>query len=734
MKQFRLPALLLLTLLLIPACRETGQEAKPEKTAREVARAVRIQQSGGAAPHRNIHHVSRPLLLEGSGRFSSALFTVPPGAEMETAYGISGGRFARPAGQTSATVDEAERPVTFTLSFEPRSGGAPRTLHQETLDAAPDRSRQWWRERRIDLSPLAGATGSFIFETGPVPAAEEALKPRNRPVPVWAESVLRPRAAGGRGRLIILVSADTCRADALGCYGQQRWTTPHLDAFSRQCLLFENAYGPSPWTLPSHASLLTATYPNVHLLETYRPTALSPQIRTLTEELAAAGFLTAAFVDMGFITPFKGLHRGFDLFDYRGTGIRQISERLLPWILQRPADDLFLFFHFYDIHFPYDEQIPGRTFGAGTQPDGVDHRVLTNNRASDPAVAAHLHDLYHNGVAYTDEAFGRVLAALRGSGRYRDALIVFLSDHGEEFAEHGRLGHQLALFQESLAVPLLIKLPGNRLAGSRSPLPASLVDLMPTILGQAGLSSPPGSGGIDLLGPAPPDPDARFVFGETVLEGSASALIGRRYKLIHQAGSDTILTDLKTDPGELQAGHDRAQQDRFELMTQALVTDHLWRRPGLHIWFAGLEPGTALEITVGGRSLQFQSILPFRADLQPADTQPDTDVWRARFTPRDTACGLVLGFKGDPPEELTVRVTDVPLRLPGGGPAAGPAEWCRCPLNSPQPGATELDLLDKTRTPLGLVHYRHRAPSILPEPGEEDREVTDRLRQLGYLE
>jgi len=741
MTQIRFPSLLLLTLLLVPACQEPEQPVRSEAVTSVMERAVRIQQPGGNSPHHNVHHVSHPVLLVDSGRFYSAPFAVPAAAELEIAFGISGGQFTRRASLPARKGDKTPRPVVFTLSFQPLDGTALQTLHQETLDAALDRNRQWWIDCRIDLSPLNGASGRFVFEIGPVPEATRPVKPRHRPVPVWAESILHPKAAGRQGRLIILVSADTCRADALGCYGQARWTTPHLDGFSRHCVLFENAYGPSPWTLPSHASLLTATYPNVHQLETYRSVALSPQIRTLTEVLADNGFLTAAFIDMGFITPFKGLHRGFDIFDYRGTGIDEIGRRVLPWILDRPGEDLFVFFHFYDMHFPYDEQIPGRTFGAEAPPPGTDTRLLLKNRADDTAVTEHLHDLYHNGVVYTDEAFGRFLTALRASGLYREALIVFLSDHGEEFGEHGRLGHQLAVFQESLAVPLLIKLPGNRKAGSRSPLPASLVDLMPTILGQAGLPSPTGGEGIDLLGPSATDPDTRFVFGETVLEGNAEALIGRRKKLIHQSGSATTFLDLAIDPGERDTALPAHPQERLDTMSRALITGHLWRRPGLHIWLTGLKPGTPVEISIKGRGLQAGTALPFWASLPAPAGEQVGDVWRARLTPLEPFCGLVLGVNGVPPAEVIVKVTaadvagvrPIPLILPRDGQDGEPSLHCRCPRNTSLPGTIDLDLLDGSRTPLGLVHYRSRIPAPTPVV-EEDPEVTDRLRQLGYLE
>lgn len=739
----RIPALVCLLLSLLVSGCDTPQPphpagGTPDEPLHISSSALRIGPTGNPAAYRNIHHVSRPTLLAGEGEFRSAPLHIPPGVELETAFGISGGRYALIKGQGRGRAPAEPRPVDFDIRFQRLDDGTVETLHQETLDAAPDRNHQWWVERRITLAPVAGSTGRLIFRIGAVPLGVQSIKAKQEPVPVWAESVLHPAPTGSAGKLILLVSADTCRADALGAYGYHRPTTPHLDAFSRECLLFPNAYATSPWTLPSHASMLTATYPNVHQLETYRPTSLSSDITTVTECLAAQGFFTAAFVDMGFITPFKGLHRGFDVFDYRGRGIQTIGDRVFNWIADRPAADLFVFFHFYDIHYPYGERLPGLDFASAAAPPGYDVRGLGKNPPHNPAVAKHLRDLYDNGVAYTDMEFGRFLARLRQSGRYDEALILFLSDHGEEFGEHGRFGHQMALYQESLSIPLMIKVPDGNTAGGLNPLPASLVDLMPTILGFCDLDTPPQSEGIDLLGSDPVLADTRFVFGETVLKDNAEALVGRQFKLLHQPEIGLSYIDLRRNPDEGPAPSSQVSTEQQSAIKQSLTVTRLWRRPGVQLWFGGLEPGMPLEVEIHGRGLRAGQAFTYWAVVRQPEEQPPGQ-WRAQLEPREPVCGLVLGLAENPtgPLEVTVRLVDngesrsVPLAAPRERDAQ--TGTLSCPLDGgPPPGAEAYSWIAAADAPRGMVHYRSRSPVAPAE--EEDEEITARLLELGYVE
>jgi arylsulfatase A-like enzyme len=109
---------------------------------------------------------------------------------------------------------------------------------------------------------------------------------------------------------LLLISIDTLRADHLGLYGYGRGTSPFLDRLAARGVTFERAYAPSPWTLPSHASLLTGLYPSHHGAFNEK-LALPPGIRTLAGRLAARGFATGAVVNCWFLDERYGLDRGF---------------------------------------------------------------------------------------------------------------------------------------------------------------------------------------------------------------------------------------------------------------------------------------------------------------------------------------------------------------------------------------------------------------------------------------
>lgn len=209
-----------LLLLLGGGCNSARQSepiaGTPDEPISVSGAALRIRNSEGPTEYRNIHHVSRPVLLAGEGTFRTGLLSIPPDVELETAFGISGGRNARIKAQGGGPATGEPLPVVFDVCFQRLDDGSVVSVYLETLDAAPNRNQQWWVERRISLAPAAGSTGRLIFRIGAVPHGKSSGKDNQQPVPVWAESVLHPLPASARGKLILLVSADTCRADALG--------------------------------------------------------------------------------------------------------------------------------------------------------------------------------------------------------------------------------------------------------------------------------------------------------------------------------------------------------------------------------------------------------------------------------------------------------------------------------------------------------------------------------------
>jgi len=313
---------------------------------------------------------------------------------------------------------------------------------------------------------------------------------------------------------IILISLDTLRADRLGCYGCPTGTSPHIDAFSRDSVQFMRAISQAHSTTTSHMSLFTGLLPPVHRVSSWLRSPdkarrfdlfkLGAGIPTLAQYLKENGYQTVGIHNGGLVSPFFGFDRGFDVY----------SERLIPWMrlhqsrsplkiiskfLRGSAQDrkpLFLFFHTYTCHAPYikaPQKIRER-FLPNPEPDlpvasipaGRSFWTMYKSfwKAIDGSNQAHrrqVRALYDAEVNYADWIVGKIFARLKADGSYDKTLIAIVSDHGEEFWEHGGTSHRKLLI-ESLHVPLLIKFPGSEYAGKKISTPVGQFDLMPTLL------------------------------------------------------------------------------------------------------------------------------------------------------------------------------------------------------------------------------------------------------------
>ncbi len=311
---------------------------------------------------------------------------------------------------------------------------------------------------------------------------------------------------------VVVYLVDTLRADHLGVYGYERPTSPELDRFARDAVTFENAAAPSSWTRPSVVSLLTGLRPWVHGVNR-REDALSQDVETLAEILAAAGYETAAFITNGNVGPDFAVDQGFGRFRYlrespNRPAVHQLSDRVnqavFRWLANRdPAADgpaarkpFFLYVHTTDPHAPY---FPPRAYRERFAPEvdpelgllpSIHDLVRVRRGDAPPGVREALLDLYDGEIAFNDHHFGRLVAHLKELGLYEDALVVFVSDHGEAFRDHGVWGHGRTLYDEELRVPFLVKLPGGEHAGRRFADPVELIDVAPTILDLAGLVPP----------------------------------------------------------------------------------------------------------------------------------------------------------------------------------------------------------------------------------------------------
>ncbi|MDJ0852804.1 MAG: sulfatase [Myxococcota bacterium] len=299
----------------------------------------------------------------------------------------------------------------------------------------------------------------------------------------------------------LLLSLDTTRADHLGCYGYARDTSPRLDRLAAEGVLFEHAVAPAPWTVPSHASLLTGLAVKRHRMHGFQQT-LPRRIDTVATRLADAGWATAAFVNF---EPLRGMLGGFartEVVPPEEGGARDVFARARRW-LASVQEPFFLFLHVYDAHppfapaaeyaAPFAEPYDGPANGSAIQLQ----RYRRGRLDLGPDDARHLRNLYDGELRQLDAAVGAFLAGLREAGHLERTVVAVISDHGEEFHDHGSLGHGHTLHQELVRVPFLLAGPGLP-AGVRIAEPVSLVDVAPTFLALAGAPPLPGADGVDL--------------------------------------------------------------------------------------------------------------------------------------------------------------------------------------------------------------------------------------------
>ncbi len=372
--------------------------------------------------------------------------------------------------------------------------------------------------------------------------------------------------AAGRGEVrrpnIVLYVVDTVRADRLGVYGYEKPTSPRLDAFVEGAVLFENAYAQSSWTRPAVASLFTGLLPPGHRTVDRR-SVLPEEAVTLTEILSANGYEGLGLIRNPNVGRAFGFAQGFTRFRSEDRDRDEtMLDRVRVWLDERQGaeDPFFLYLHAIDPHGPYApapefEQM----FDAGGAP--AEYRtvnyLLQLNRgevAPDAGTAEALSRLYDAEIAQNDRAFGQLLDELETRGLAGDTAVIYVSDHGEEFEEHGRWEHGISLYEEVLRIPFVMRLPG--IAPRRLEAPAQHVDLLPTLLAYLGIEAP-ATDGRNLLAARRAGDGRRGVYTHLDVDGHrAASVIRGRYKLVltqspsPSQGSEPMLFDLETDPGE----------------------------------------------------------------------------------------------------------------------------------------------------------------------------------------
>lgn len=355
---------------------------------------------------------------------------------------------------------------------------------------APNASpRLAWLGRALILGAVVGAGVALLLKLGP-----HSERPLN----------------------LILVSIDTLRADHLGAYGYDRPTTPEIDRFARRAVLFREFISNAPSTLAAHASLLTSLRPSHHGASVVAGTRVWPGATTLAECLSHAGYATASFNGGHQLDPSYGLARGFDVYECvreahdgaetlagpENTLAASVSKGIV-W-MRHVHEPFFLFLHSYEIHHPYtpaesDLKALEPAY-AGPLPDSISvdliERINSGRTAVTPADVAHVVATYDAELRSADRAFGDLLAFLDTSGLADSTIVVLVSDHGEEFGEHGTVGwHSHTLFDELLHVPAILAFPHHRPGAEVVSGQVRGIDLAPTLVAALELAIPPGFSG-----------------------------------------------------------------------------------------------------------------------------------------------------------------------------------------------------------------------------------------------
>src|SRR5262245_14147691 len=315
---------------------------------------------------------------------------------------------------------------------------------------------------------------------------------------------------------IVIVSIDTLRPERLGVYGNSADVSPNIDALAKDGAVFTQVLALSPWTLPSHMSMLTGLDPIAHGVQN-SDFRLSGKVTTLAEALRDAQWRTAAFTDGGFVNKMYGFGAGFEIYrdrmgeDNKPMGFRGTLPEALDWLHEVRHEPAFLFLHTFDAHTPYDEGDPKvlQEFRSRPVKDGPDdwqlHRLQylyeqNQQRVTRYGRIGELLNDYDAGLHEADRGVGQVIETLRELNRLENALIIVTSDHGEAFAERGlHIGHGLALTDDELHVPLILRLPGREGAGRRIDTQVDLLDLASTALDFARVPIPHEMEGESLL-------------------------------------------------------------------------------------------------------------------------------------------------------------------------------------------------------------------------------------------
>jgi arylsulfatase len=423
------------------------------------------------------------------GRFSGDGFSIWSGEGVELTVDLppaSSLRFATALEPALSKQGHRRQPVLFRVTLD----GEPVFEHEETDPAV---TRLAWHEIAL---PAEGRSGSRIrFEIGGALAYSSFLAPVIGP----AEVDRREEPAAGRRRNIVLFLADTFRADNMRAYGGELDLTPYLDRIAEQGLLFRRSWSVGTRTLPAHASMFSGLYPlQVGVVTESR--ALPGGVVTIAELLSRNGYRTGAITGSVVVSRRFALDRGFEWFDERQGGLESTLARVRTFLDADDGRPIFLFVQTYRTHTPYHvSETTRRERGEALGIEGefweVEREWSQLQKMKQPGprdlarrgrAADRLRGLYRGAVVDLDRGFRTFHRELLTRGLLEDGYLLFTSDHGEAFLEHGVLYHTGKVWEEQSRIPLIITGPGLPVGAVEHA--ASLVDLPPTLAEMAGIA------------------------------------------------------------------------------------------------------------------------------------------------------------------------------------------------------------------------------------------------------
>lgn len=409
-----------------------------------------------------------------------------------------------------------------------------------------------------------------------------------------AENPLAAHLPVSAGHDVVIVSFDALRADTLGAYGYARDTSPNIDRFAADSLVFENAVVAGKDTPSSFAGAFTAELP----FRVFRGWELQP-VPTLATSFSDAGYFTAGLMHNVQLVSERGFHRGFDHYETIHSGRasdEEVVQMASEWLARRPEGRFLLWVHFIAPHAPYRY----REFATAFYDPGYDGPYeeagpgrLSSLEPPDAADRRRLRDLYDGEVLHADRLFGALVTELKRHDAWNNSVVVLTSDHGDAFGEHGVWGHG-TLYDEVLRVPLIVRHPVAE-KGGRTDMPVSNLDLYPTLADALEVPRPTHMDGISLVGshwrerPLVSVAMTRRDYRAFAVRAGSEKLIARCTPE-HELG-DPEYYDLESDPGETR---NPAGSDRDSLST---LLGHLHD-------LAGERPCATLHDAMQGKSIE----------------------------------------------------------------------------------------------------------------------------------